>query len=101
VSRDRDWQLGPWGPVGAVQSAGAIARSAVHPTGRQRAAWRALGLLVGALALVGALMWAVGAGCSNAYDRGEGCKVSPDVQCRELTPGPGQTRPETPQTTVP
>src|SRR3712207_4858335 len=99
--RPGDCQLGPWGPARAVDSAGQLAQSAAHPTRRQQAAWRALGLLFAALALLSVLVWAVGAGCSNAYDRGEGCKVADDVACAKPSPGPGSRRAEVPETTTP
>ena len=87
---------GNWG-LGAGESA---ARSAAHPTRRQPSAWTTLGLLFGALVVVVVLVWAVGAGCTNTYDRGTACRdTDSDIDCVKPKPGPGYYRSDQPQTT--
>jgi hypothetical protein len=51
-------------------------------------------LLCLALAVVVALVWAVGAGCSNVYDRGTACKVDPTLDCEKPWHGPSYTLPD-------
>jgi len=43
---ENGWELGPWGPQGAIEGTRKLAQRAVRSSGRQRLVWRVLAVVV-------------------------------------------------------
>ena len=58
---ENGWELGPWGPQGAVESTRQLAERAVRSSGRARVVWRALAVVVLLALLLPLVLGTVGA----------------------------------------